>query len=219
MVAGAVLACGLLVGCSIKTAPEPAAGDGRGELDEGQATGGSGGGDGDGGDGDGGDGSGGSSLPSAGGGGAGGGMGAAGGGGAGGGMGPPTTDAGPLDGLQSCRGFTPSAADCPAQCASCEGGVCRIDCAGVGSCGNGLIACPPGLACKVVCSGFTECTNLAVACSDGPCEVECSGAATCANLELSCGADACRIACDLGAGSGTNLIFVPGGSCDPLREC
>lgn len=69
------------------------------------------------------------------------------------------------------------AGPCPAQCTSCKGQVCQIECAGP-TCK--AVACPPGRACKVICAENDDCSGVTVSCaSNQPCTIQCEKAGAC----------------------------------------
>jgi len=133
------------------------------------------------------------------------------------------------------------ATPCPAECTSCSGDLCTIDCNADDSCAGG-VTCPVGLRCEVICSGDSACagnvdcedaTECSITCSsnqscqgridcgDGPCTVVCSGTNSCAD-RVDCNTS-CACTTDCG---GTNACADgnpncpgPGGTCRTAGNC
>lgn len=116
-------------------------------------------------------------------------------------------------GLATCKDFVFKATGaCPAQCASCDQGLCNIDCGGVSACNSVTLTCPPGYACAVACTGVSSCGSAKIVCADGPCDVTCTGTSVCQQLRVECGEDACRTSCS-GVNAGAMLDLRSKGSC------
>ncbi|MBX3207814.1 MAG: hypothetical protein KF764_22395 [Labilithrix sp.] len=73
-------------------------------------------------------------------------------------------------------------AGCPAECSSCTGGRCQIDCPGT-ECGT-TITCPAGMPCLIQCGAANACASKTINCADGqPCRLRCEGGA-CASVAI-----------------------------------
>ncbi len=135
----------------------------------------------------------------------------------------------------------PDAMPCPAECTSCSGDLCIIECNDTNECFAG-VTCPAGMRCEVTCSGASSCNGdvdctqatscditcsssqtcqNAVRCGDGPCTIVCSGEDSCAGA-VNCD-NACSCTTDCGGtnacGNGNPNCPGPGGTCRMGGEC
>jgi len=128
--------------------------------------------------------------------------------------------------LEDARTAASASAACPADCDSCDEGICKIECAAGSSCAQQTVTCPSGMDCAVECAGDAACRSATiVGPRDHELAVECDGAKSCdaavldsgLDLELSCkGDDACSNA-TLYCSSGTcDWACVTSGSCDDI---
>ena len=85
--------------------------------------------------------------------------------------------------------------DCPAECTSCDGGRCLVDC-GALDCRNDSVACPDGWPCDFVCGADMACKGADLHCNaDRDCTVDCQGKGACQNATVVCGSGTCVVTC------------------------
>jgi hypothetical protein len=99
-----------------------------------------------------------------------------------------------------CNGdpVPPGSARCPAECDTCEAGVCTILCDDTSECAAMSLACPAGWACAVECTGTSACLGTQIGCPDFyPCDVLCAGTTGCSSTTIACGvAGGCNVTCE-----------------------
>lgn len=92
--------------------------------------------------------------------------------------------------------------ECPAECSSCLGGTCNIDCLGNSGCSSSTIECAAGWSCNVTCDGHSACSSTTIRCpAHWSCAVSCTDPAACASTTIECSDDGrCSLACGSGGG-------------------
>lgn len=123
----------------------------------------------------------------------------------------PGSDAVPgIDGGAGLDAALADASDCDPVCASCDNGICVVDCTAPGSCPD-EVTCPSGLACSVTC-GVGACGSGVDCSASESCDIVCSGNDSCGG-ELTCGIGRCDVEC-----SGNNSCD-NGTTCDEACAC
>lgn len=123
----------------------------------------------------------------------------------------------------------PPGGQCPAECASCDNGVCRIDCA-AGACNDRTITCPADFACAVVCSGLDSCDTSTIKCPTRyACTVDCTSYDACGDVTLQCGTGSCSMTCNgpsescggslIDCGTGGDCKATCNGASGPAMDC
>jgi hypothetical protein len=104
---------------------------------------------------------------------------------------------------------------CPAQCTSCDGDTCKIDC-GPSGCNDTTITCPADFNCEITCSGGDACDTTIVNCPDKyACSMKCTAYDSCGDVIQHCGLGTCTMECNgpTEACGGSTLDCAPGGPC------
>lgn len=124
---------------------------------------------------------------------------------------------------------TPPGGSCPSVCTSCDGGVCRIECA-AGACADKTLACPENFACEIVCDGLDACDTSTVECpAKYACNVTCTSLDSCGDLQLKCGKGSCGMTCNgptescvgslIDCGTGGDCKATCSGTSGPTLDC
>jgi hypothetical protein len=114
---------------------------------------------------------------------------------------------------------TPPGGTCPPACASCDAGVCHIDCAS-GACNDTTVKCPADFACEVACNGLDSCDTSTIECPSAyACSVTCTAYDACGDVTLKCGKGTCTMTCNGPTEScgGSTMDCGTGGDCK--AEC
>lgn len=108
---------------------------------------------------------------------------------------------------------------CPAVCASCEGGRCRIACEGTSECRDTRLSCPEGWPCDVVCAGTSSCRDSVLQCpTDNECAITCAETSSCRSSRVVCGDGPCAVACQAGTNVCRDLVLQCGAA-DGRVQC
>jgi len=114
----------------------------------------------------------------------------------------------------------PGAAQCPAACTSCDGGICHIACDS-GACNDSTIECPADFACDITCSGLDSCDTTTIQCPAAyACTVACTAYDACGDVTLRCGTGTCTMTCNGPSEScgGALIDCALGGACSAVCD-